>query len=371
MAKQIIILGHNSGDTVLLHVIPFSNMRLHVKLSDCSIEVHEGMKGDCYNEDRLAVCCSAAAVALPLAEVAEAKVEKMAIENDTQDTSEQMTKCVTHYTYVALRFKVASFRVVSGSQQDAKERRAVTSYAHHITLAYLPSMSERNRNEMRKSMNILLCDWPSIDAECRPMELLSSRGFEVGGRKRDVVGDDSVDESEKWPDTDVFTWYRSNFLCKSLEQVLSLVDNGRFRFINEPTMMTNKKKADGSDEVSLEFLREVCIKYHHRDHGRLQVARNIEAKSRPKRPVTGSVEIFLRATGVSECSEISPLLHYLREMLVFKFGVNHMEPCEDVRVCTKESWHVTPQTNGLFAKRQGKDVADHAEYVACRWPCEL
>ena len=366
MPKAVDSQGEGLGDTVFVHHQNFSNTRLYVQLSTCSIVVCCGDKHDGYKDDRLAVCCSAAAVAQSLGEDAKPGVEQMAVTNRTQDTSEQMTKTGAYYTYVALKFKKASCRVVTRGQAP-RERRAVTTYAHHITLAYLPFVPQRTRNEIWNILTMVLSDWSSSPVNVRPIRLLSSRGFEVLGPKCDANSDYMVDESDKWPDTEDFTLRRSNFLEESLPEIFDHIDGDRFRFIREPWSITQWKKANGSDEVPPELLKKVCERYHHRDHDRLQEALRIEAKCQPKRAAEDSVEILVKDTRVSDCSQIRSLLHYLREMLVYKFGVHHMEPRADVRVCTEESWHVTPQTIGLWAMRQGGVVPDRAEYVECQW----
>ena len=80
------------------------------------------------------------------------------------------------------------------------------------------------------------------------------------------------------------------------------------------------------------------------------------------------VDILLRDAAVSQHSEARSLLHYLRELLVFKFGAYYMRPMQDVGLHGEDSWHITPQTNRLYAKRQGLDAPAHADYVECCWP---
>ena len=84
----------------------------------------------------------------------------------------------------------------------------------------------------------------------------------------------------------------------------------------------------------------------------------------------GNLEVARREAVVSKCSEVRSLLHYLRELLVFKFSVFHMRPAHDVGLHNEDSWHVTPQTNELYAKRQGLSTPTHGKYVECHWPSE-
>ena len=127
---------------------------------------------------------------------------------------------------------------------------------------------------------------------------------------------------------------------------------------------------DGIEFVPPEFMKQVCAKYYERDWARVHKARKIEEECRPKYNDESVIEILLREAVVSQCSEVRSLLHYLRERLVFKFSVFHMRPAHDVGLHNEDSWHVTPQTNELYAKRQGLSTPTHGKYVECHWPSE-
>ena len=64
-------------------------------------------------------------------------------------------------------------------------------------------------------------------------------------------------------------------------------------------------------------------------------------------------------------SEVSTLLHYLHETLIYKHGVFYLEPRDEVGVLDDRSWHVTPQTEGLYARRQGLVETEYADCVEC------
>ena len=64
------------------------------------------------------------------------------------------------------------------------------------------------------------------------------------------------------------------------------------------------------------------------------------------------------------------MLHYCRELLIFGYSVRHMQPREDIGL--KNSWHCTPQTNGLWALRrsitEGPVAVENPDYVEAEWP---
>ena len=96
----------------------------------------------------------------------------------------------------------------------------------------------------------------------------------------------------------------------------------------------------------------------------------IEEEGRPKYALPGMVEVLLRESKVDKTSELKSLLYYLREMLVFKYGVHHMHPPEDLGLHSEDSWHVTPQTNALEATRRDLGTPKHADYVEGFWTVE-
>ena len=44
-----------------------------------------------------------------------------------------------------------------------------------------------------------------------------------------------------------------------------------------------------------------------------------------------------------------------------------MVPAHDIGLLSADSWHVTPQTTALHAKRQGFEEPEYANYVECSW----
>ena len=55
------------------------------------------------------------------------------------------------------------------------------------------------------------------------------------------------------------------------------------------------------------------------------------------------IHIGLSDCNVADESEIFSMLHYFRELLIYKHGIYHIEPKKEVFVLPAKSWHVTPQ----------------------------
>ena len=340
------------GQDALVHERAFSNSRLYVKLEDCRVVVRWGGKDDSYyTEERLLACLPASAEGSAEVEGGQAEVE---------DIVEGGRRRATHYTYVALWFDKAYLRVFFGHRKSI----AVTKWGHHITLAYLPLMSSVNMDLMARDMKCLLDDWIALEHSRRPLNLLTSRSFWVLRRACDFVGDVRPRAFDRWPGSeDIYTYSRSDFLNTGWEEICQLVDDGLLVFVHEPRAITKEKERD--DTVPTTLVNRVCASYAMRDLERQESAKQVERESLPKYDNEGMVEVLLRETAVSRCSQVRSLLHYLRERLVFKFGVRHMKPAQELGLHDEGSWHVSPQTRGLYAKRQGLSVPLDANYVEC------
>ena len=108
-------------------------------------------------------------------------------------------------------------------------------------------------------MNDLFAEWREIEPGHGPMELLTSRAFQVGRRLRDLGDGDVVDAFDRWPGTDIYHCYYSDFLHKNFEDICDLVDDGLVSFVNEPKMITEKKQIDGTDDLPPAFLKKFSL----------------------------------------------------------------------------------------------------------------
>ena len=206
---SVIVQGLGSGEGVLIHEDAFANLRLRIDLDQCWIGVSSGTKGDeMYEEERLAAC----------------RISSPGLRNKGESVSDEAQLLLDeegapheHYTYVALWFDQPSFSIMSRSASDPRSRIDVARWRHHITLAYLPTMTAAQRMDLEKKLNDVYNDWRDIEPNHGPIDLLTSRRFVVGARIHDLSEDDVGDEFDRWPDTDVYTRYRSDFLHKKLK----------------------------------------------------------------------------------------------------------------------------------------------------------
>ena len=125
----------------------------------------------------------------------------------------------------------------------------------------------------------------------------------------------------------------------------------------------------GSGPESKAEMQRLCLQFHRRDHARLAHATDLELRCMPKYDC--GAEARLVDCKVHAKSELSTLLHYLRETLIYRHGVCHLEPRNEVGLLDERSWHVTPQTQGLYARRQGLVETEFADYVECLQPIAI
>ena len=337
------MLGSNPGDRVLVHKRIFADIRLFVPKEYIRISVYEGVKGDYFEEERMQACS-----------ITENQCRNPQADGLSSVRNQTLPMARTHYTYVALYLRGAQFRIVGKENQKSPERFATVRWIHHVTLAYLPLITQREMRAMEAALNELIAEWLVIEPKLRPVSLLTSRGLVEGRRAEDFGKDDMLLEVDRWRDTDIYTWNHSDFINMEWEQLCKLIDNGLLLFAHEPKEITNIRETRGNDQVTPEVMKAVCKKYYDRDVNRYRKARAMEDEIRPKYALQGMIEVLLRGSKVHRTSELKSLLYYLREMLVFKYGVHHMHPPEDLGLHNEESWHVTPQTNG---------TPEHADYV--------
>ena len=129
---------------------------------------------------------------------------------------------------------------------------------------------------------------------------------------------------------------------ESMEDLRVLLDEGRIRLKRDPASLVRFIAEHGSGPESKAALEERCM---------------------PK--YDSGAEVQLVDCRVHAESEVSTLLHYRHEALIDKHGVLYLEPRDEVGVLDDRSWHVTPQTQGLYARRQGLVETEYADCVAC------
>ena len=232
----------------------------------------------------------------------------------------------TEYTYIALW--LGPLFTKSSSGQFVK-----TEAEHHITLAYLPGMHHELKCNIRWSLDDALHGWLDgrLDPLNRPIQLMPARKCVL------------LDEINEYGDTpEVSIWELG------VQEINQKLLHGAIQ------MKTPVASEDVSVQKASELEQELIVKMWHRDRGRLNQALKIESESTcwsQGATVTDMIPIGLSDSKVARESEISSLLHYLRELLLFKHGVYHVEPRKEVFVLDAKSWHVSPQEseNGIVA----------------------
>ena len=264
------------------------------------------------------------------------------------------------YTYVALWFDRMYFKPnlmssVSGWMQ--------TRSAHHISLAYLPFMSDSSMEFLRSSLTEVLGDWWATPPAERPLALLPSRKFIIGTHCEETSFDGSPDNRFIWSTQTTFNFETSDFKSECSADLRELLDEGRIRLVNDPESLAACIAKFGAGPESKKLMNDLCIEFHRRDHSRLAAAERLESAC--VRKYGPGAELRLIEGKVHAHAEISTLLHYIRETMIYKHGVYHLEPVNEVGLLDVRSWHVTPQTRGLQASRQRLEAPDFAEYVTC------
>ena len=135
----------------------FPSIRYFVPKHYCSIRGQAASKGDGYEAERLLAC----------AETASHRGFKK------QSVTVKAGIASRDYTYVALWFDHVYFVRVAGGQTQ----RTATRYAHHVTLAYLPAVTELERKRMEEGLNELLSSWWWKTIAPGPMHLYVSVSF--------------------------------------------------------------------------------------------------------------------------------------------------------------------------------------------------
>ena len=249
--------------------------------------------------------------------------------------------------YIALWFDQVFFHVV-----DPPWRRvANTKWSHHITLAYAPRLTAPV-DHIKNALNCIVRDWFMYRGtdHSRPLSLLTSRTFLV---RPDVnQGFDYEDDKD------------DDFMSASWNDIDMLLIQGRLSLRHSPLEFHQYMDRNQTDTVSEDLLRKHCWRFHQRETMRLHEAKGVEQRCAPKHDYQEeAVEIKLGGLCggcyVADTSEIGSLLFYLRQALVYKFGLTQQTqvntsiilPQRHTCVHNNESWHMTPQTSNIWLRR--------------------
>ena len=221
MVDTMSLSFQNDPDNYCLPPDIFPLIRYFVPKRDCSIRVRAASKVDEYAKERLLACAESAAHR----------------GSKTQSVTVKEGIASRDYTYVALWFDHVYFVRVAGGQTQ----RIATRYAHHVTLAYLPVVTEPERKRMEEGLNNLLSSWWCEDSCCRPEELLRFRKFFVGLHKSEwpknlhSSHEYFIGYLHQWPDKEgVFTYRETTGVCDDWPCLQELISQDLLRFATPP-----------------------------------------------------------------------------------------------------------------------------------------
>jgi hypothetical protein len=215
------------------------------------------------------------------------------------------------YTYVCLQLKI-SFPV---HQRDTvphgKRIWMETSEVHHITMAYLPYITQVTRIHMEQDLNNLIADWlrsghnviakPEDRARaCLSFRQITSRGEDLIFQSHDIVD-------------------------LSFAQLMGDARKGLAWL-----------RAPGPHHCNLTDLPH----FYHREMARVKdaVSEAFDAQIGPNTPI----DVDLKECVVTEFSDIYSLLYYTKERLVTKHRIWSLDPIEDIGLIHSDAWHITP-----------------------------
>ena len=336
----------------------FASLRFHFEEGDCRIRVMRNDKGDEREEERRISCEQTA----DDRRAGRRQGRELEAEEPLADHARRRTR--TQYTYIALWFDRLYFKRLSVEHEVVW---MATRCPHHISLCYLPWMSDSLVDALLSSLQRVLSDWWDLlkfgDPLERPLAILSSRRFSIGTHDIHQSNDLGPNADFMWSDRDTYAFGDSDFMHESMEDLRVLLDEGRIRLKRDPASLVRLIAEHGSGPESKAEMARLCINFHRRDHGRLASATALERRCVPKYDF--GAEVQLVDGRVHAESEVSTLLHYRHEALIDKHGVLYLEPRDEVGVLDDRSWHVTPQTEGLHARRHGLVETEYADCVAC------
>ena len=109
---------------------------------------------------------------------------------------------------------------------------------------------------------------------------------------------------------------------------------------------TYERGADGLKQI--EPPERAIMRKFNRDTTRINEAADLEKKSYycvGKVKSRKTVQMSFSDHNLRDPSEIAPLLHYLRDCLIYKYGGYHWRPAKDIGILHRHSWHVSFANN--------------------------
>ena len=298
----------------------FQKSRMFIPTDGIEMWVTAGQKGDEWTNDRNDV----------MAQCTTAEVERT--QSHGGDHQLQPFIDTDRYTYVAIWFHTIFIKPQHG--QWVK-----TSLDHHVTLAYLPNTPWAERWHMRNVCQDCVRNWVigMVEPLRRPHDLLTFRYCHLlNDRARDAY----TDRKGNYTSVPIYE--------ETAETINRRLDNGTIAMAKAVFRQDPEKPG----AVIEERVDKSIVHYWKRDCKRFQEATDMETGAGRIRQGSGTertlVHVQLKDGRIVKDSEIGTLLHYLQQLLIYRFGAYHMKPRTDIALLGCDSWHITPHADTQY-----------------------
>ena len=312
----------------------FGNLRFYVDRRDCEVRVTMGCKGDRYETERQAAI-----------EISKDELRRlrMLLEGDPAGPADEAGAASDkYYTYVALFYKVLMVRRIRRSTGEVTWKQTVQE--HHSTLMYLPFQWPTWRDGAQLACNEWLSDWFDTPPAERPRKLLTSRKVHLLCTYEELRHQPQVLRSrhEHWPGTELYDYGKEDLGFMEQYDLDEHLKKGSLRPAKMPDEIARDMEQTGSLLPNKLLLDDFCIRIWRRDQLRLREARAMESLCTPRRAYAHKAEVYLSDCVVRPDCELFTLLHYLQQLMVFRFRAYHLLPRKDIGILTGGQWHITP-----------------------------
>ena len=211
----------------------------------------------------------------------------------------------TTYTYVALELGRLWIQLKDG-------RWAHTQINHHVTLSYLPGMSPLSMRTLQSDLQGMLNEW----RKTRATPEKRSRNTDIMWRRHAIVqsGEGTYDDDVTYVISDL-----------TLDQI-------------KHDLATKTVYLGG--RVLAEEKPDDVLRLYWRDMGR-QLDADARAAGLCQADEGDLMDVPLTGCNVQQKGELYDLLEYAWERLVYRHGVYHLHPVNEVGVHHRHSWHVS------------------------------
>ena len=223
--------------------------------------------------------------------------------------------------------------------------------SYHISLAYLPEMSEDKMRQIERDLKNVLDMW--IGQRHKPM--WRPWDTDIFSRKHCMFSKGGV-------------WFSAPITDSTIEQIIDDVyiqeawlqtptrDNSTESLRTEVSTESCETLTEDDLLDKLESLADQLVQFHIRAALRLGEAME-RAKELPviamENVRTTAIEVPLTHCKVRTPGELLDLLEYFWQRLVFHHGVFYLRPIDEVRLHDCSSWHVTIEDQPLTVQETG------------------